>query len=184
MRVIAGTARGRRLKNPPAGTRATSDLVRGAIFDALAARDADLSRVLDLSAGTGALGIEALSRGAGHCDFVERNAPAAALIGENLELTGLRDRAKVHKMAVERAAERLEGPYSLLLADPPYDDEAALGAIESVALSGLAGSDATLVLELSSRRAVPESIGPLALVWSRRHGDTQVAIYRQEEVTS
>ena len=181
MRVIAGTARGRRLKDPPPGARATSDLVRGAIFDALAARGADLSRVLDLYAGSGALGIEALSRGDGTCDFVERSAAGTAVIGENLKLAGLQDRATVHNLTVERAAERLQGPYSLLLADPPYDDEAALAALEGVARSPLVGQDATLVLELSARREAPDALGPLGLVWSRRHGDTQVAMYRRQE---
>ena len=166
------------MKNPPPGVRATSDLVRGAIFDALAAQDADLSRVLDLYAGSGALGIEALSRGAEHCDFVERNTAAAAVIGENLRLLGLQDRAQVHKLAVERAAERLQGPYSLVLADPPYDDETARAAVEAVAGSSLVAPDASLVLELSSRNETPETLGPLRNVWSRRHGDTQVAIYR------
>lgn len=179
MRVIAGAAGGRRLKNPPPGVRATSDLVRGAIFDALASQDADLSRVLDLYAGSGALGIEALSRGAGHCDFVERNAAAASVIAENLRLLRLEDQAKVHKLAVERAAERLHEPYSLVLADPPYDDEAARAAVGAVAGSSLVAPDATLVLELSSRNEAPETLGPLRLVWSRRHGDTQVAIYRR-----
>ena len=79
MRVIAGTARGRRLKGgSERGLRATSDLVRGAMFDMLQSMGADLSRVLDLYAGTGALGIEALSRGAGWCDFVEKERASAA----------------------------------------------------------------------------------------------------------
>jgi 16S rRNA (guanine966-N2)-methyltransferase len=179
VRVIAGAAGGRRLKDPPRGVRATSDLVRGAIFDALAAQDTDLSRVLDLYAGSGALGIEALSRGAEHCDFVERNTAAAAVIAENLRKLGLQDQAKVHKLAVARAGERLHGPYSLVLADPPYDDEAAPAAVAAVAGSSLVAPDATLVLELSSRNEAPETLGPLRIVWSRKHGDTQVAIYRR-----
>ena len=180
MRVIGGTARGRRLKSPPAGVRATTDLVRGAIFDALAAQGADLSRVLDLYAGSGALGIEALSRGDGTGDFVELNAGAAAVIAENLRLTGLDGRAKVHRLAVAGAAERLEGAYSLLLADPPYDDEAALGVLDGLARTGLVGPGATFVLEVSSRREAPPALGPLTLAWSRRHGDTRVGIYRRE----
>jgi len=159
--------------------RATSDLVRGAIFDALASQDVDLSRVLDLYAGSGALGIEALSRGAAHCDFVERHAAAASVIAENLRLLSLEGQAKVHKLAVERVPERLHQAYSLVLADPPYDDEAARAALEVVAGSSLVAPDATLVLELSSRSETPDTLGPLRLVWSRRHGDTQVAIYRR-----
>ena len=158
--------------------RPTSDLVRGAVFDALEARQVDASRVLDLYAGSGALGIEALSRGAGWCDFVEREAPNVALIRENLALTGLKERAKVHRMSVERAAERLTELYSLVLADPPYADDAALAALERVAGSHLVQPGTTLVLEHSRRREPPETLGSLRLAWSRRYGDSQVSIYQ------
>lgn len=179
MRVTGGTARGRRLKGPRAGVRPTTDLVRGAIFDVLEAQEADLSRVLDLYAGSGALGIEALSRGAGWCDFVERDRANAVLIRENLMLTGLDERGRVHGMTVERATERLAEPYSLLLADPPYDDEAAGAALERIARSPLVGPRATLVLEQSRRSEAPQKLGALGLTWSRRYGDTQVSIYRR-----
>ncbi len=178
MRVIGGVARGRRLKRPAAGVRPTSDLVRGAIFDVLDTQEVDRSRVLDLYAGSGALGIEALSRGSEWCDFVERDAANAALIRENLVLTGLQERGRVHQLAVERAPDRLEGRYSLLLADPPYDDDAAVVTLERIARSRLVGPQATLVLEQSSRRQAPPELGPLRLTWSRRYGDTQVSIYR------
>ena len=178
MRVIGGSAGGRRLKNPPAGVRPTSDLVRGAVFDTLDAQGVDFSRVLDLYAGSGALGIEALSRGAGWCDFVERAAANVEVIRENLRLTGLAERGRVWRLPVHRAAERLEGPYSLVLADPPYNDDTSLRAIEQIAQTPLIGAGATLVLEHSHRREAPETIGPLHLVWSRRYGDTHVSIYR------
>jgi len=154
-------------------------MVREAIFDALAARGADLSRVLDVYAGSGALGIEALSRGDGRCDFVERDAANAAFIRENLSAAGLEGRGTVHRLAAERAAGRLEGPYSLILADPPYNDEAAPGIMEQIARSALVGPETTLVLEHSSRREPPTELGPLPLAWCRRYGDTQVAIYRR-----
>jgi len=180
VRVTGGAARGRRLKSPLAGVRPTADAVREAIFNVLETQGADLSRVLDLYAGSGALGIEALSRGAGWCDLVERNPANAALIRENLKLAGVQERAHVHQIPAERASERLEGPYSLLLADPPYDDDAALAAIERIARSRLVGPGATLVLEHSRRRQAPEEFGALKLAWSRRYGDTQVSIYREE----
>ncbi len=178
MRVIGGSAGGRRLKNPPAGVRPTSDLVRGAVFDTLDAQEVDLLRVLDLYAGSGALGIEALSRGAGWCDFVERATAHVAIIRENLRLTGLAERARVWRLPVERAADRLEGPYSLVLADPPYNDDTALRAIDQLARTRLVDERTTLVLEHSRRREPAESIGPLRRVWSRRYGDTHVSIYR------
>ncbi len=108
MRVIAGSARGATLKGPPdAATRPTSDKVRGAIFDALAPdlRDA---RVLDLFAGTGGLGVEALSRGAASCLFVERAAAVCRVIEANLRATRLADRATVWRLPVSAALDRLE----------------------------------------------------------------------------
>jgi 16S rRNA (guanine966-N2)-methyltransferase len=158
--------------------RPTSDLVRGAIFDALEAHGADLSRVLDLYAGSGALGIEALSRGGGRCDFVERSEPNVALIKENLRLTGFEARGRVHRFDAARAAERLHGPYTLVLADPPYEDEGAIAAIDRVALSPLVSEETALVVEQSSRRAAPERLGGLWRTWDRRYGDTEVSIYR------
>jgi 16S rRNA (guanine966-N2)-methyltransferase len=180
VRVTGGVARGRRLKRPPPGARATSDLLRAAIFDALDARSIDRARVLDLYAGSGALGIEALSRGSEWCDFVDRDARSVAVIKENLALCGMEARGRVHRLTVQRAPERLEGPYALVLADPPYEDESAPAALARVVESPLADERTTLVLEHSSRRAPPESLGPLRRVWSRRHGDSSIAIYRRE----
>ena len=106
MRVIAGEAKGLRLKSPPVRhLRPTSDLVRGAVFDMLASLGADLSRVLDLYAGSGALGIEALSRGASWCDLVDRDRAACATIRQNLTLAGFQERARVLCLPVERALE-------------------------------------------------------------------------------
>jgi 16S rRNA (guanine966-N2)-methyltransferase len=179
VRVVAGSARGRRLKAPP-GIRPTADIVREAMFDVLESQGADLSRVLDLYAGSGALGIEALSRGDdGTCDFVEREAANGAVIRANLAATGLESHGKVHRLPAARAAERLHGPYSLVLADPPYNDEAALDTIGELARSQLVDQDTTLVLEHSSRTEPPQEMGPLPLAWTRRYGDTQISIFRK-----
>ncbi len=179
MRVIGGVARGRRLKTLRGESiRPTSDLVRGAIFDMLDSLGADLSRVLDLYAGTGALGIEALSRGAAWCDFVERSYHSCRLIHENLAATGLGDRAKVYRGPVEKVMGRLAGPYTLALADPPYADEGAPQVLEALASSGRLAPGGVLVLEHSKRRAAPERLGSLALQQTRRHGDTCISIYR------
>ncbi len=193
MRVIAGRAKGHRLKGLPArarrpgpapGARPTSDLVRGAIFSALAAMQADLSRVLDLYAGSGALGIEALSRGAEWCEFVERDPRACAVIRENLRVTGFAEQARVHCLSVERAWGRLEAaaggePYTLVLADPPYGDAAAPRALTSLAASRLVAPGRTvLVLEHSAREEPLSQLGGLSLVSGRRHGDSAVSVYR------
>jgi 16S rRNA (guanine966-N2)-methyltransferase len=189
MRVIAGQAKGRRLKGPSSRggrrgpgastTRPTSDLVRESMFSTLASMGADLSRVVDLYAGSGALGIEALSRGAGHCDFVERQRSACELIGENLRSTGLDSSATVFCLPVHKALEKLEGVYTLVLADPPYEDETALYFVEEFAKSPVVKQGRTvIVLEHSAREEPKAAIGTFSLVSSRRHGDTAVSIYR------
>ena len=181
MRVIAGSAKGRRLKGPrdhSGRTRPTSDLVRGAMFSALASMETDMSRVLDLYAGSGALGIEALSRGADACDFVERDAGACALIKDNLSLTGFTRQAKVLCMPAARALQRLEGPYTLVLADPPYEDDESGAILEMLAVSALVQEGTVLVLEHSARVEPRGELGPLSLVSVRRHGDSAVSIYR------
>jgi len=121
VRVVAGAARGRRLVAPEGrATRPTSDRVREALFNALGSMDVLVgARVADLFAGSGALGIEALSRGAAHVTFVESDRAAVEVIRRNLELCGFADRARVRLDAVEREVPTL-GPLDLVLADPPY----------------------------------------------------------------
>jgi 16S rRNA (guanine966-N2)-methyltransferase len=155
--------------------------VRGALFSALASLGADLSRVLDLYAGSGALGIEALSRGAAWCDFVERDPAACAVIRENLRLTGFEGAARVYRLPVERAQARLEGPYTLVLADPPYADAAAAAALERLLASGLLAEGGIVALEHSARVEPPAALAGLALVNSLRHGDSAISMYSSSE---
>jgi 16S rRNA (guanine(966)-N(2))-methyltransferase RsmD len=188
MRVIAGSARGRALKGPPKpkasgkpGIRPTSDMIRGVIFDMLDALGADYGRVLDLYAGTGALGIEALSRGDGTADFVDSDGTAANVISENLRATGFASRAKLHRFDAKQAVSRLQGPYTLVLSDPPYYDEDAFAAARAVAESSLADDATVIVVEHERRLDAPGALGRLPLYRSRRHGDTVVSIYAQED---
>src|SRR4030042_6735847 len=126
MRVIAGKAKGHHLKAPKGSLiRPTSDLVRGAIFAILDSVATNWSRVLDLYAGTGALGIEALSRGAGWADFVEREVRCCNVIKENLEQTKLSESAHVYCCTVRKALSFLKEFYGIVLLDPPYNDTAA-----------------------------------------------------------
>lgn len=179
MRVIAGEARGLRLKRPAVRyLRPTSDLVRGAIFDILASLGADSTRVLDLYAGSGALGIEALSRGAHWCDFVEQDRAACAIIRENLALAGFQERGRVRCLSVEKALDRLEGPYDLVLIDPPYEDEGAVTVVARLAGSSLVGPGSTLVVEHPWRRLPADRWGRFTLVSRKRHGDTGVSVYQ------
>jgi 16S rRNA (guanine966-N2)-methyltransferase len=143
----------------------------------LEAMGASYDRVLDLYAGSGALGVEALSRGDGTADFVESDAGAAATIGANLAVTGFESRAKLHRLTAERAADRLSGPYTLVLADPPYYDEGASEVVRRFAASPLVDDETVLVLEHHRRQSAPDELGALRLYRSRRHGDTVVSIY-------
>lgn len=152
-------------------------MMRGALFSALDSLGADFKRVLDLYAGTGALGIEALSRGADWCDFVERDRAMADVIRENLRLTGFEGRAKVYPVTAKSALSGLHGPYTLVLADPPYDDAGAAGALAEFAASPLIGGETVVVLEHSARDEPAAELGSLQLAKSLRHGDSAVSIY-------
>jgi 16S rRNA (guanine966-N2)-methyltransferase len=155
--------------------------VRGVIFDMLDALGAEYDRVLDLYAGTGALGIEALSRGEGTADFVDNDGTAANVISENLRSTGFARRAKLHRFDARQAVSRLQGPYTLVLADPPYYDEDAFEAARAVAESSLVDDRTVVVVEHERRIEPPAMLGTLPLYRSRRHGDTVVSIYAQED---
>ena len=111
-------------------------------------------------------------------DFVELDAGACAVIKENLVATGFASQANVLCMPVARAIPRLEGPYTLVLADPPYDDADAPVLMESLASSALVEDGTVLVLEHSARVKPSAGLGKLALVSARRHGDSAVSIYR------
>ena len=176
MRVIAGEAGGIPLVAPKGlDTRPTSDKVKGAIFSVLGDSGCE-GRVLDLYAGSGALGIEALSRGADFCDFVEHAAAACRAIRTNLTKTKLEDRAAIHQQPAERFLATPRVPYHLILMDPPYalpNLEAVLGLL---AASGALGPRTTLLVEHSSRRPPPVS-DSLTPEKTRVHGDTAFSLY-------
>ena len=160
-RIIAGAARGARLDVPGAGTRPTSDRVRESLFGALESMDAIAgARVLDLYAGSGALGLEAWSRGAERVDLVEMSRPAANIIGRNAAVVakamGAAPAAKVHQSAVLAFLSRVQGPFDLVFTDPPYDlDDAAMTA-DLVALAPLLSPDAVVVIERGKRATPPD----------------------------
>lgn len=179
MRVIAGSAKGRPLKGPRAAKghiRPTSDKVREALFDMLQG-ELEGARVLDLYAGTGALAIEALSRGAQHADLVEADREAQALIRDNLDRTGLAARAQVLARRVEPAVAQLGGRYDVILADPPYADAAIASLLPD--LASALEPEGVLVVEHASRAAMPDEAPSLQLWKRRRHGDTTLSIYRK-----
>ncbi len=178
MRVIAGDARGRVLRGPRSTrTRPTSDLVRGAIFSMLAARGAAFTRVLDLFAGTGALGIEALSRGAEAADFIERDRRACAVISANLDLTGFSHTAMVVCATLPAALARVTGPYGLIFIDPPYDFSDPAAILERLETGGFSGATTTIVYEHDRRTMPPEECGGHSLKVTRTHGSTAFSLY-------
>ncbi|HZQ37359.1 MAG TPA: 16S rRNA (guanine(966)-N(2))-methyltransferase RsmD [Dehalococcoidia bacterium] len=178
MRIIAGTARGRTLAGPRgAATRPTADKVRGAIFSMLEARGAAFTRVLDLYAGTGALGIEALSRGAESAEFVERDRAACAVIAENLRRAGLGDLARVHCAALPAALARVSGPFGLIFCDPPYADASVTETFERLRPGHEIDAASTIVYEHSRRTMPPDLCAGLPRQVTRRHGDTSVSLY-------
>lgn len=181
MRVLTGQAKGAKLRTArSSGVRPTSGLVKSAIFNTLPPEAVEGARVLDLYAGTGALGIEALSRGAAHADFVERSGRMCRLIGDSLAAAGLRDRSRVFAAPVERAQGMLQGPYNLVLMDPPYAEPGVANVLARLAEPGLLADGATIVLEHAHRNPPPPAAGRLVILKTRRYGDTAVTYYRME----
>ena len=188
VRVIAGSAKGRTLTAPRGlAVRPTTDKVKGAIFSMLEAqafrRAADdtegriFGQVLDLYAGTGALGIEALSRGAEHCDFVESSPRARAAITENLRRVGLAQQAAVHALTVEAAVSTFRGPYDLILADPPYANSGVPALVSNIGTSSMIHARTLVVIEHARSLELPDNAGQLHLLRFRYHGTTAITLY-------
>lgn len=179
MRIIAGSLKGRRLSTPTwEGLRPTSDRLRETLFNVLAPRIAG-ARLLDGFAGTGALGIEALSRGAAHVVFIERDGRAQTLITDNLARCGVAEgytviRASVHRGLSQARARPDFAPFDIVLLDPPYDESltAALQGIDEVVAPG-----GMVVLEHAHRRLPPERSGRLGRVRELQAGDSALAFY-------
>ena len=179
MRVIAGEAKGHSLKRPKEpNIRPTTDLVRGAIFSALEFMPVEWTRALDLYAGTGALGIEALSRGVEEVDFVEQDSRCCSIIRANLQRTGLTERANIYCMEARKALRTIKETYSLIFLDPPYYDRYDQTIIGEVILSNLTRRQTTIVMEHSQKMRPDAAYGEFQLVKNLRHGDACVSMYQ------
>ncbi len=178
MRIIAGSLRGRTLKSTQTSMlRPTTDRVRESIFNILAARfEFEGARALDLFAGTGALGIEALSRGAGECDFVESDRRAAAVITDNLLTLGVAPRGRVITRDALKFLEESDRSYDLIFADPPYATTIFERLVRAIASEGRLSPEGLFVLEHAGSMAAPLNAG-LELVTARGFGDTGISIY-------
>jgi len=157
LRIVGGEWRGRRLHFPDGkGLRPTADRVRETLFNWLQG-EVHGRRVLDLFAGSGALGLEALSRGAAEAVFVERARPAARQLRDNLELLGVRDRAQVEQMDAQRFLERPSSPFDLVFLDPPFAEPGLLaGAAAKLEARGMLAACAWIYLEKDSTREWPK----------------------------
>lgn len=186
MRVIAGTAKGRRLRaGRGLAVRPTADKVKGALFNILESRfNLEAAEILDLFAGSGALGIEALSRGAATVTFVEQAAPALRLLRENVRVCGFEGRARVRAMAVPRALAQLaraRARFDGVLLDPPYGRGLLDNTLGALAEHALVRPGGWVMLEHHIDEAPPAGAGPLRLTQTRRYGKTGLALYLVEE---
>jgi 16S rRNA (guanine966-N2)-methyltransferase len=176
MRVTGGTGRGRRLKVPAgSGVRPTSDKVKQALFNILGQNVAGLV-FLDLYAGAGGIGIEALSRGAERVVFVDAAAGSIKAIRQNLEQSGFEDKAQIVQSDVEPFLKKPTGPYDIVFLDPPYAVDMA-PLLVRVAGAGILKPDTVVIAEHFKKQPSPEGAGALKLIREARYGDTVLAFY-------
>jgi 16S rRNA (guanine966-N2)-methyltransferase len=190
VRIVGGRLRGRVIAGPGAAgggsahLRPTSDRAREAIFNHLAHGGyaeppaPEGMRVLDLFAGVGALGLEALSRGASHCLFVDDHGPSRALIRENVETLGLIGEAKIYRRDATRMGPHHGAPYDLAFLDPPYRSGLADRALASLVEGGWLAPDALAVVETHAEEPAAPPPG-WAVVDDRTHGETRVRVLRR-----
>jgi 16S rRNA (guanine966-N2)-methyltransferase len=180
MRVISGSHRGRRLRGPRGiSLRPTSDKVREALFSILGTRIPG-GRFLDLYAGTGAVGIEALSRGAKRVTFVESDPKAVQIMRKNLMVCGLLDRAELRVSQTETFLQQpqwWQGPYDVVFADPPYADREAVELVLGSWHLDLLAPEAVLVIEQDARAKLPTATNRARLMRRYDYGDTALFVY-------
>ena len=182
MRIIAGNLRGRRLRAPEGqATRPTSDRVRESLFNIVSAWVPG-ARFLDLCAGSGAVGLEAISRGAESAVFVEQSRRALAQIEENVERCGVADRARIlgkDALSALRGLAAAGEKFDLVYVDPPYDAGLYKPVLMVLGTDGLVAPDGIVVVEARSRDHLPDVAGELRRYREVRYGDTTLAFYEQ-----
>jgi 16S rRNA (guanine966-N2)-methyltransferase len=181
MQVTGGKAKGARLKTlRKRSVRPTTGTVRQAVFSLLDNSTATWGRVLDLYAGSGALGIEALSRDAKWVDFVEYRKSCCDIIRANLKKTGEAHRAHVYCCSVSKAIRFLDTGYDVVFADPPYSDPSVSDLLADLARSRLLTKNSTVVVSHANRFPLETEYDGLRLVKERRYGDSHISIYQKE----
>ncbi len=189
MRVIAGSAKGRRLRaGKGRAVRPTADKVKGALFNILASRfDLQSAGILDLFAGSGGLGIEALSRGAGHVTFVDESAAAIRVLRDNLRACRMEEAARVLSVPVPRALAQLarqQVHFDGVLLDPPYGQGLVDQTLAAIAAHGLVRPGGWAMVEHHVDETPAAAYGPLRLTQARRYGKTALALFVASEATS
>lgn len=180
MRVITGSARGRRLNELKGyDTRPTTDKVKEGIFSAIQF-EVEGARVLDLFAGTGQLGIEALSRGAASAVFVDQRTDAVKLIRENLALTKLTEGAQVVCGESMAYLNGLRQPFDLILLDPPYEGDLLERAIAHIARFDILARDGIMIAESPVEKELPALAAPYRVAREYRYGKIKVTLYRRD----
>ena len=181
MRITGGSARGQLLKTMPGLlVRPTTDRVREAVFSMLASLGTNMDTCLDLFAGTGALGIEALSRDASWVDFVDQNSRSCATIKNNLQSSGFKDKARVYCSPVFKALKLLTNCYDVVFADPPYADTSLGMVLSELAKSTLLSDGSVIVVSHSSRSPLSANYGSLSSIKEKRYGDSSISIFQKE----
>lgn len=181
MRVITGTARGRKLGQLQGmETRPTTDQVKESIFNIIQF-DVEGRRVLDLFGGTGQLGIEALSRGAAGCTFVDQRREAVALIRSNLKLCGLSDRARVVQGEALGFLSTVRETYHLVFLDPPYGTNLLENAIKKIAEIDMLSENGIIICESPVEKILPELAHPYHKGREYRYGKIKITVYRKED---
>lgn len=179
MRVITGSARGKRLKDLPGlDTRPTTDRVKEGLFNVIQF-DIEGRRVLDLFAGTGQLGIECLSRGAAFCDFVDSAPAAMKVVRENVTACRLSDRAAFHQKDFSAFLGGARGKYDLIFLDPPYASGNLERAMERIAAIDIVSGNGIIICESPVEHSLPELPAPYEWTGEYRYGKIKVTLYRR-----
>ena len=183
MRIISGSARGRRLLTPSNYMiRPTADRVKESLFNILTVQLGNFAdrRVLDIFAGTGNLGIEALSRGATEAVFIDENRQAVSLLGKNLDLTGFTGEGRIiqkEALSALRSLEKHAAPFGLVFLDPPYRQGLSGLVLGFLASSALIDEDSLVVAETAAREELPDQFGALREFDRRVYGDTAIVFF-------
>ena len=181
MRVITGIARGRRLLAPEGnGTRPTTEKVKEALFSAIQF-NIDGKSVLDLFAGSGQLGIEALSRGASRCTFIESDRAAADIVKKNVTSVGFASQSLISSMDALMFLEHSYEKFGIIFLDPPYKKDFISSVAERI--SKVSDENTIIVCETSKTEELPETMANLPISFDRCYGDIRIRIYRKSEDT-